>query len=223
MILTRYERMIARRYLLPGKGEGFIFVVAAVSLLAVTLGVAALIIVMSVMNGFRAELFDKIIGLNGHAVVQSYSGRLSDWQSILAEAKRTLDHWYQLAGDAAPGFLCADLVEALSDDLNTPKALAALHELRSETAKGSTGAAASLKASARLMGLLQHSAAEWAAWRPSSLAIDEARIADLIGARNAARKAKDFKQADQIRNELAAMSIELEDKKDGTTTWRVKR
>jgi lipoprotein-releasing system permease protein len=89
VILSRYERMIARRYLLPGKGEGFIFLVASISLVAVMLGVAALIIVMSVMNGFRAELFDKIVGLNGHAVVQGYAGRLPDWQTIVAEAKRT--------------------------------------------------------------------------------------------------------------------------------------
>ena len=54
----------------------------AISLVAVALGVAALIIVMSVMNGFRAELFDKIVGLNGHAVVQGYDGRLSSWQQI---------------------------------------------------------------------------------------------------------------------------------------------
>jgi lipoprotein-releasing system permease protein len=89
MILSRYERMIARRYLLPGKGEGFIFLVAGISLAAVMLGVAALIIVMSVMNGFRAELFDKIVGLNGHAVVQGYGGRLPDWRSILKEAQAT--------------------------------------------------------------------------------------------------------------------------------------
>ena len=89
MILSRYERMIARRYLLPGKGEGFIFLVASISLVAVMLGVAALIIVMSVMNGFRAELFDKIVGLNGHAVVQGYGGRLPDWQTIVDNAKRT--------------------------------------------------------------------------------------------------------------------------------------
>ncbi|PDH63720.1 MAG: lipoprotein-releasing system transmembrane subunit LolC [Sphingomonadaceae bacterium MED-G03] len=89
MILSRYERMIAKRYLLPGKGEGFIFLVAGISLVAVMLGVAALIIVMSVMNGFRAELFDKIVGLNGHAVVQGYGGRLPDWQSILKQAKAT--------------------------------------------------------------------------------------------------------------------------------------
>ena len=89
MILNRAERMLARRYLLPGKGEGFIFLVASISLLAVALGVAALIIVMSVMNGFRAELFDKIVGLNGHAVVQGYDGRLANWQQIVVQAKAT--------------------------------------------------------------------------------------------------------------------------------------
>ena len=89
MILNRYERMVAKRYLLPGKGEGFIFLVATISLVAVALGVAALIIVMSVMNGFRAELFDKIVGLNGHAVVQGYNGRLADWRDVLAEVRKT--------------------------------------------------------------------------------------------------------------------------------------
>ncbi len=89
MILSAHERMIARRYLLPGRGEGFIFLVAGISLFAVMLGVAALIVVMSVMNGFRAELFDKIVGLNGHAVVQGYGGKLPDWRQIMADAKAT--------------------------------------------------------------------------------------------------------------------------------------
>ncbi|PAX09550.1 lipoprotein-releasing ABC transporter permease subunit [Sphingomonas lenta] len=89
MILAPYERMIARRYLLPGKGEGFIFLVASISLVAVMLGVAALVIVMSVMNGFRQELFDKITGLNGHAIIQSYSGQLPDWRDVVAQARAT--------------------------------------------------------------------------------------------------------------------------------------
>ncbi len=84
-MITRYERMIAARYLLPGRGEGFIFLVASISLVAVALGVAALIAVMSVMNGFRAELFDKILGLNGHAVVQGYGGRIEEWQPLQAK------------------------------------------------------------------------------------------------------------------------------------------
>ncbi len=87
-MITRYERMIAARYLLPGRGEGFIFLVASISLIAVALGVAALIAVMSVMNGFRAELFDRILGLNGHAVIQGYGGRLPDWQPLSAEVRR---------------------------------------------------------------------------------------------------------------------------------------
>jgi len=81
--------MIARRYLLPGRGEAFIFLVASISLVAVMLGVAALVIVMSVMNGFRAELFDKITGLNGHAVVQGYGGQLRDWREIAEQARKT--------------------------------------------------------------------------------------------------------------------------------------
>lgn len=88
-MISRYERMIARRYLLPGRGERFIVLVAGFSLGAVMLGVAALVIVMSVMNGFRAELFDKIVGLNGHAVVQGVDGRLPDWQDVAREAKAT--------------------------------------------------------------------------------------------------------------------------------------
>ena len=71
------------------EGEGFIFLVAGISLFAVMLGVAALIIVMSVMNGFRAELFEKVVGLNGHAVVQGYGGRLENWQAIAAQARAT--------------------------------------------------------------------------------------------------------------------------------------
>jgi lipoprotein-releasing system permease protein len=90
VILGRTERMVARRYLMPGKGEAFIFLVASISLAAVALGVAALIVVMSVMNGFRAELFSKIVGLNGHAVIQAYQGEpLTNWQQVAAEAKAT--------------------------------------------------------------------------------------------------------------------------------------
>ena len=89
MLMSSYEWMIAKRYLMPGKGEGFIFLVAGISLVAVMLGVAALIIVMSVMNGFRAELFDRIVGLNGHAVIQGYGGRLPDWQDLLEKVQQT--------------------------------------------------------------------------------------------------------------------------------------
>jgi cysteinyl-tRNA synthetase len=146
----------------------------------------------------------------------------------LAEARRTLDHWYELTAgvrDGAP--LCADVLEALQDDLNAPQAMAALHELRSEAAKGAKGAAACLKASAQLMGLLQLAPQAWKSWRPATLKIDERKIEALIASRQAARKARDFKQSDRIRDELAAMGIALKDSKDPktgeiTTTWEVR-
>jgi cysteinyl-tRNA synthetase len=140
----------------------------------------------------------------------------------LREAHKNLDHWYALTADVQPGYLCADALDALLDDLNTPKAFGALHELRSEAAKGTKPAAACLKASAQLIGLLHMSAAAWSSFRPASLAIDEAKVGNLIDARNAARKAKNFKESDRIRDELAAMGVMLKDSKDGTT-WEIAR
>ncbi|MFN6933861.1 MAG: lipoprotein-releasing ABC transporter permease subunit [Tsuneonella sp.] len=89
MLLSPFEWTIAKRYMLPGKGEGFIALVAGISVGVVMLSVALLVVVMSVMNGFRAELLDKIVGLNGHAIVQAYGGRLDNWQNILQDIRKT--------------------------------------------------------------------------------------------------------------------------------------
>jgi len=88
-MLSPFEWMIAKRYLWPGKGEAFIALVAGISVGVVMLSVAMLVIVMSVMNGFRAELLDKIVGLNGHAIVQAYDEKFDNWQSVLANLERT--------------------------------------------------------------------------------------------------------------------------------------
>ena len=142
--------------------------------------------------------------------------------SGLRDAEKTLDQWYALTADIAPGYLCADALDALADDLNTPKAFAALHELRAQAVKGAKPAAACLKASAQLIGLLRHTAAEWKSLRPAAISVDEGKVASLIEARAAARKAKDFKESDRIRDELAAMGVVLKDSKDGTT-WEIAR
>ncbi len=89
MILTPFEWTIAKRYMLPGRGEAVIAVVAGIGVGVVMLSVAMLVIVMSVMNGFRAELFDKIVGLNGHAIVQAYGGRMDDWRAVLKDVRAT--------------------------------------------------------------------------------------------------------------------------------------
>lgn len=89
MILSPFEWTIAKRYMLPGRGEAVIAVVAGIGVGVVMLSVAMLVIVMSVMNGFRAELFDKIVGLNGHAIVQAYGGRMDDWRTVLKDVQAT--------------------------------------------------------------------------------------------------------------------------------------
>jgi cysteinyl-tRNA synthetase len=102
-----------------------------------------------------------------------------------------------------------NVLEALCDDLNTPKAIAELHALHRD------GNLAALGPTLRALGFSR---------RPESQrAIDKDKVVALVDARNAARKAKNFKEADRIRDELKANGIELEDKKDGTTVWKVMR
>jgi len=81
--------MIAKRYLWPGKGEAFIALVAGISVGVVMLSVAMLVLVMSVMGGFRSEMLDKFAGLNGHAIIQAYGGELDNWESVLAQVRET--------------------------------------------------------------------------------------------------------------------------------------
>jgi lipoprotein-releasing system permease protein len=77
-----FEWMLSLRYLRARRKEGFISVIAGFSFLGIMLGVATLIIVMAVMNGFRKELLDKILGLNGHLLIQPLDTPLSDWEQV---------------------------------------------------------------------------------------------------------------------------------------------
>ncbi len=78
-----YEWLVALRYLRPRRKEGFISVIAGFSFLGILLGVATLIIVMAVMNGFRQELFDKMLGLNGHVVVHPLDNDFTDYKDVV--------------------------------------------------------------------------------------------------------------------------------------------
>jgi lipoprotein-releasing system permease protein len=82
-----FEWMIAVRYLRPTRREGYVSVISILSLIGIALGVAALIIVLSVMNGFRHELLSRILGLNGHAVVQSLYGNLPNYDALAAKVR----------------------------------------------------------------------------------------------------------------------------------------
>src|SRR5271167_250643 len=77
-----FEWLLSLRYLRARRQEGFISVNAGFSFLGIMLGVATLIIVMAVMNGFRKELLDKILGLNGHLLIQPLDSPLTDWEAV---------------------------------------------------------------------------------------------------------------------------------------------
>ncbi|GHD46691.1 LolC/E family lipoprotein releasing system, protein [Thalassobaculum fulvum] len=85
MIFGAFERMLALRYLRARRQEGFISVIAGFSLLGIGLGVATLIIVMSVMNGFRVELTSRILGLNGHIGIYSSTGRIENYDRVAVQ------------------------------------------------------------------------------------------------------------------------------------------
>ena len=177
------------------------------------------------------ELLDQAPGEAGRlAFLSSHYRQPLPWsERLVTEARRTLDLWYELTAEAADDAPVApEVLEALEDDLNTPRAIAAMHALRADAAKGDASAKASLKSSARLMGFLQVVPEAWKSWRPAGVSVDEAKVAGLIAARLEARKRKDFKESDRIRDELAAMGIALKDAKNKDTgeietTGEVKR
>jgi lipoprotein-releasing system permease protein len=87
-VFSPFERMVAMRYLRARRKEGFISVIAGFSLLGIALGVATLIIVMSVMNGFRHELLARILGLNGHLTMEAYQGPLPNYEQLTDELRK---------------------------------------------------------------------------------------------------------------------------------------
>jgi cysteinyl-tRNA synthetase len=146
-----------------------------------------------------------------------------DWTVMgLEESWKTLDDWYWVVGDAAGASVSKQVLDALGDDLNTHQVITVLHGIRNRAQSGDEAARNELAASLRMLGFLNESAAQWAARRQSSANVDGAKVQSLIDARTAARAAKDFKESDRIRDELAAMGVVLKDSKEGTT-WEIAR
>ena len=153
-----------------------------------------------------------------------------DWSDeILNRSRRNLDRLYEVLGhlqDVEIGTSVLDVpdafTDALEDDLNTPAAISELHRLAKQ-AKTASGQKAretlkgQLLAAGRMLGILQQDPAVWFRGAPE---IDEAEILRLVELRSSAKKERNFKQADEIREQLTAMGIQIQDRPDGTSSWR---
>jgi cysteinyl-tRNA synthetase len=166
--------------------------------------------------------FDLLQRLDGETIrltlLSAHYRQGLDWtDEVVEQNKKALDRWYRAAGDnIAVGEPDAEFLAALDDDLNTPQAIARLHALADRALAGDAGAKAALKASAAVIGVLAKGAAAW--FRGGTQA-DGADIEALIVERAAAKKARNFAEADRIRALLEARNIVLEDSPNGTT-WR---
>ena len=154
------------------------------------------------------------------AMLRTHYRQPIDWTvKALEEAEATLDRWYDAVGDVKTnGEPDSDVLNALTDDLNTPEAVARLHRLG-----GQASAPERLKTSANLLGLLQQPRSERQAIALSETKIDAAEINAIVAERAQARAARDWAESDRLRHRLAALGVAIKDNKDGTTTWERKR
>jgi len=152
-----------------------------------------------------------------------------DWTvDKLAQSRASLMEFAEvLHGVTAAAEPDPEVLAALSDDLNTPRAHSIIHGIAKSATRGGKEAASTLKASLTLLGLYDNETrADFAAGLPSA-AVDARKVDALVAARLAARKVKDFKESDRIRDELTALGIAIKDAKDPATgdivtTWEAR-
>ena len=178
------------------------------------------------IRGLLADWPGEVLRLN---MLRTHYRQPIDWTTAgLLESQKVLDHWYDILADMPmPTGIDADqeVVEALCDDLNTPNALTRLHALASEIRGSEAGSRQlelkkKLKVSGASLGVLAFMKGEALKNHPRRRSIDADRVNALIDARNAARKARNFKEADRIRDELAELGVVVKDSKEGST-WEL--
>ena len=172
------------------------------------------------INEVLADWPGEVVRLN---MLKTHYRSPIDWTlKALEESAKTLDDWYLVAADSKGERPSGAVMDALSDDLNTPQMIAALHGLRNSAASGNEADRDAFGASLRLLGFLAETAAAWSDRKQKASGVDAGQIDRLILERTAARARKDFRESDRIRDQLAAMGVVIKDSKEGTT-WEVAR
>ena len=175
------------------------------------------------VNQLKQKYQGEVIRL---AMISTHYRQPLNWtENNLIECKKTLDKWYQLIPENKFSFdnekISSEVIDALEDDLNTPKAISVLHQLYKDCKSNDRNTVEIFLSSANFLGILMHTSSEWLSWGKEKLSIDEKQIELLISERKSARDNGNFEKADKIRNDLEHKGILLEDN-EGKTTWRFK-
>tara|TARA_B100000579_G_scaffold310683_1_gene260303 strand:+ start:808 stop:2169 length:1362 start_codon:yes stop_codon:yes gene_type:complete len=172
------------------------------------------------INDLRDKVNGQVLRL---ALISTHYKQPLDWNDkLLSECEKTINKWYESYTDLSNQSLIPDeYLAPLYDDLNTPGYIANLHKLFEMSQKGNLKDKEIFVSACNFIGLLNENKNDWDNFKQSLSKITEDEIKKKIKERNLARKNKDFKEADKIRNELLDKGVLIEDK-DDTTLWKFK-
>ncbi len=170
------------------------------------------------IKNFRKKISGQVLRL---ALMSAHYKQPLDWNDkLLSECENTLDKWYRVySNNLKTSKISDEILKPLFDDLNTPGYIANLHQLYEKASKGHDQQL--FVSACKFVGLLNEDYENWQQYKKDKASINETDILNKIELRNKARKNRDYKEADRIRNELLDKGVLIEDK-DGKTIWKFK-
>ncbi len=172
------------------------------------------------INDFKKNINGQILRL---ALISAHYKQPLDWnEKLLGECQKILNKWYDCCVEVKKKVLISeDILNPLYDDLNTPGYIANIHKLYDKAHNGSIEDKEIFTTACNFIGLLTDSKDKWLKFKKEKSDISEEEILSKIKERDSARKNKDYKLSDKIRDELLNKGVLIEDK-DGKTIWKLK-
>ena len=170
------------------------------------------------IKDFRNKVSGQVLRL---ALISAHYKQPLDWSDkLLTDCQNTIDKWYNAYLPSSKD-LESEIIQPLYDDINTPGYIANLHKLYDKANKGNDEDKKTFTSACNFIGLLNDTKEEWINYKKVKIDITEEEIANKIELRNKARVNKDYKEADNIRDDLLDKGVLIEDK-DGKTIWKFK-
>jgi len=170
------------------------------------------------IKDFRNKVSGQVLRL---ALISAHYKQPLDWNDkLLEDCQNTIDKWYNVYSPSNKA-LEYEIIQPLYDDINTPGYIANLHKLYDKANKGNDEDKQIFNSACNFIGLLQETKEEWLNYKKGKVDISETEIQNKIDLRNKARKDKNYKEADNIRDYLLDKGVLIEDK-DGKTIWKLK-